>query len=95
MPTYVYKNLETGELYEFKQSMKDEAYTHHPETGAPVKRLISPPAIAFKGSGFYANDSRQSTSKSASATQAKSEKTANTEQSTSPAISAQSSGDSG
>lgn len=59
MPTYVYKNLETGELYELKQSMKDEPYTQHPETGAPVKRLISPPAIAFKGSGFYVNDSRK------------------------------------
>ncbi|ADY26915.1 regulatory protein, FmdB family [Deinococcus proteolyticus MRP] len=58
MPTYIYKNLETGELYEFKQSMKDEAYTQHPETGAPVKRVISPPAITFKGSGFYVNDSR-------------------------------------
>ncbi|WP_261664889.1 FmdB family zinc ribbon protein [Deinococcus sp. Marseille-Q6407] len=60
MPTYVYKNLETGELYEFKQSMKDEAYTRHPETGAPVKRLITPPGIAFHGSGFYVNDSRSS-----------------------------------
>lgn len=60
MPTYVYKNLETGELYEFKQSMKDEAYQQHPETGAPIKRLISPPAIAFKGSGFYVTDSRGS-----------------------------------
>ncbi len=39
--------------------MKDEPYTQHPETGAPVKRLISPPAIAFKGSGFYVNDSRK------------------------------------
>ena len=58
MPTYVYKNLETGELYEFKQSMKDEAYTQHPETGAAIKRLISPPAIAFRGSGFYVTDSR-------------------------------------
>ncbi|MDO4262745.1 MAG: FmdB family transcriptional regulator [Deinococcus sp.] len=60
MPTYTYKNLETGELYEFKQSMKDEAYTQHPETGAPVKRLISAPAITFRGSGFYVTDSRSS-----------------------------------
>lgn len=58
MPTYVYKNLETGELYELKQSMKDAPYRQHPETGAPVKRLISPPAIAFRGSGFYVTDSR-------------------------------------
>lgn len=60
MPTYVYKNLETGEIYEFKQSMRDDAYTHHPETGAPVKRVLSRPGIAFRGSGFYVNDSRPS-----------------------------------
>ncbi len=62
MPTYEYKNIETGEIYEFKQSMRDDALTHHPETGAPIKRIVSVPGIAFKGSGFYANDSRASTS---------------------------------
>ncbi|WP_407570492.1 FmdB family zinc ribbon protein [Deinococcus altitudinis] len=62
MPTYEYKNIETGEIYEFKQSMRDDALTHHPETGAAIKRIVSMPAIAFKGSGFYANDSRASTS---------------------------------
>ncbi|WP_407538824.1 FmdB family zinc ribbon protein [Deinococcus radiomollis] len=60
MPTYEYKNIETGEIYEFKQSMRDDALTHHPETGAAIKRIVSMPAIAFKGSGFYANDSRAS-----------------------------------
>ncbi len=62
MPTYEYKNIETGEIYEFKQSMRDDALTHHPETGAAIKRIVSVPGIAFKGSGFYANDSRSSTS---------------------------------
>lgn len=75
MPTYVYKDLETGELYEFKQSMSEEAYRHHPETGAAIKRLISPPAIAFKGSGFYVNDSR-SAGKSTGSTAKKSESAA-------------------
>ncbi|MFC6591889.1 FmdB family transcriptional regulator [Deinococcus lacus] len=60
MPTYLYKNLDTGELYELRQSMRDEAYTHHPETGVPVKRIISRPGIAFKGSGFYVTDTRPS-----------------------------------
>lgn len=62
MPTYVYKDLETGEIYEFKQSMKDDVLTHHPETGAAMKRVPVAPAIAFKGSGFYATDSRQAAS---------------------------------
>ncbi len=58
MPTYLYKNLDTGEIYEIKQSMKDEALTQHPETGAQIKRVLSAPGIVFKGSGFYATDSR-------------------------------------
>ncbi len=88
MPTYVYRNLKTGQTFELKQSMRDEALTQHPETGEPIKRLVSAPAIAFKGSGFYANDSRSSgagghakagadttaTSESASSDKASSEK---------------------
>lgn len=58
MPTYVYKNIETGETYEIKQSMRDEALTVHPDTGAPIKRVLSQPGIAFRGSGFYVTDSR-------------------------------------
>lgn len=58
MPVYVYKNLETGELFEVTQSMRDPAYSVHPETGEPVKRIIQPVGISFKGSGFYVNDSR-------------------------------------
>ena len=58
MPTYVYKNIETGELYEIKQSMRDEPLTRHPETGAAIKRVLVTPGIAFRGSGFYVTDSR-------------------------------------
>ena len=47
--------------------MTEPALTEHPETKEPVKRLIQPVGIAFKGSGFYVNDSRgnKSTSKAA------------------------------
>jgi len=58
MPTYVYKNIETGELYEIKQSMRDDPLTAHPDTGAAIKRILSQPGIAFRGSGFYVTDSR-------------------------------------
>ena len=80
MPTYEYKNIETGEIYEFKQSMRDDALTRHPESGAPIKRIVSLPGIAFKGSGFYANDSRASSSTSRSSSESTSaEKSAGTE----------------
>ncbi|WP_216324040.1 FmdB family zinc ribbon protein [Deinococcus aestuarii] len=58
MPTYVYKNIETGETFEIKQSIRDEALSTHPETGAPVRRVPSQPGLVFRGSGFYVTDSR-------------------------------------
>ncbi|THF84896.1 FmdB family transcriptional regulator [Deinococcus sp. KSM4-11] len=66
MPTYLYKNIETGEIYELVQSMRDDAYRTHPVSGVPVKRILARPGIAFKGSGFYANDSRKGSSESGS-----------------------------
>ncbi|MFA5552731.1 MAG: FmdB family zinc ribbon protein [Trueperaceae bacterium] len=63
MPTYVYRNLVTGETFELQQRITEDALTEHPETGDPVKRLIQPVGIAFKGSGFYVNDSRSSGSR--------------------------------
>lgn len=58
MPVYVYKNLNTGERFEVEQRITEPAWTEHPETGDPVKRLIQPVGIAFKGSGFYVTDQR-------------------------------------
>jgi len=60
MPTYVYKNLATGDTFEIRQPITEPALTEHPETGDPVKRVVQPVGIAFKGSGFYVNDSRGS-----------------------------------
>ncbi|MEF2280327.1 FmdB family transcriptional regulator [Deinococcus sp. YIM 134068] len=62
MPTYVYKNTDTGETFEIKQSIRDEALTTHPETGAPIRRVPAVPGIAFRGSGFYVTDSRPKSS---------------------------------
>jgi putative FmdB family regulatory protein len=64
MPVYVYQGLESGQTFSLEQRISEAALTHHPETGEPVKRLIGKPAIAFKGSGFYANDSKGGSSQS-------------------------------
>lgn len=61
MPIYVYKNLNTGERFEIEQRITEPALNEHPKTGDPVKRLVQPVGIAFKGSGFYATDSRAAT----------------------------------
>ena len=58
MPVYVYRNLRTGEKFEVEQRITEPALTEHPESGDPVKRLIQPVGITFKGSGFYVTDSR-------------------------------------
>lgn len=58
MPVYVYRNLSTGRTFEVEQRITDPALTSDPTTGEPVKRLIQPVGIAFKGSGFYVTDSR-------------------------------------
>ena len=64
MPIYVYKGLESGEYFEVEQSIHDDPLTHHPETGEPVKRVIQPVGVIFKGSGWYVKDSQSSNSTS-------------------------------
>jgi putative FmdB family regulatory protein len=64
MPVYMYQGLESGATFSLEQRISEAALTHHPETGEAVKRLIGKPAIAFKGTGFYANDSKSTSSKS-------------------------------
>jgi predicted nucleic acid-binding Zn ribbon protein len=58
MPTYVYKNLKTGAIFEVEQRIVEDAWKTHPETGDPVERVIQAAGIVFKGSGFYKTDSR-------------------------------------
>ncbi len=46
MPTYVYETIpqsanETPQRFELKQSMSEKPLTQHPESGAPVRRIIS------------------------------------------------------
>ena len=58
MPVYVYRNQVTGETFELEQRITEDALTTDPKTGDPVRRVIQPVGISFKGSGFYVNDSR-------------------------------------
>ncbi len=65
MPTYVYRGLESGEVFEVEQRMTEAPLTHNPTTGEPVSRVIQATGIVFKGSGFYKTDSRGSSGNSA------------------------------
>jgi putative FmdB family regulatory protein len=56
MPTYEYACKNCGHRFEVVRSMRDEPLTVCPECGGELRKVFAPPAIAFKGSGFYATD---------------------------------------
>jgi putative FmdB family regulatory protein len=57
MPLYEYEcEAESGRRFEIIQKFSDEPLTVCPTCGGPVRRLISSPAIQFKGSGWYITD---------------------------------------
>jgi len=57
MPLYEYKCDSCGETFEVIQKFSDEPLKVHDKCGGgPVERLISPPALQFKGSGWYVTD---------------------------------------
>ena len=56
MPTYEYTCRDCGHTFEIVQSMWDDALTMCPECGGSLRKVFAPPAISFKGSGFYATD---------------------------------------
>jgi putative FmdB family regulatory protein len=55
MPIYEYK-CENGHVFEAIQRMTDEPLRKCEECGAPASRVLSAPAIHFKGSGFHNTD---------------------------------------
>ena len=55
MPIYEYR-CENGHVFEALQKMTDEPLTECEECGAPASRVLTPPAIHFKGSGFHNTD---------------------------------------
>jgi putative FmdB family regulatory protein len=56
MPLYEYHCQRCGLNFEVLQKFSDDPLTVHDECGGPVERLISPPALQFKGSGWYVTD---------------------------------------
>ncbi len=55
MPIYEYK-CENGHVFEAIQKMTEEPLRECQECGAPASRVLSAPAIHFKGSGFHNTD---------------------------------------
>jgi len=55
MPIYEYK-CENGHVFDVIQKMTDEPLHECQECGAAASRVLSAPAIHFKGSGFHNTD---------------------------------------
>ncbi|MFF2810936.1 FmdB family zinc ribbon protein [Streptomyces sp. NPDC058000] len=67
MPTYQYQCTACGEGLEAVQKFTDDALTECPSCNGRLKKVFSAVGIVFKGSGFYRNDSRGSSSSSSPA----------------------------
>jgi putative FmdB family regulatory protein len=55
MPIYEYRRPD-GTTFEVQQSFSDDPLTVDPDSGVPVERVLHPPAVHFKGKGFYNTD---------------------------------------
>ncbi len=60
MPRYDYHCPDCDNTFELTQSFDSEPVADCPVCGSKSRRLISHPAIHFKGSGFYTTDNRPS-----------------------------------
>ena len=55
MPIYEYK-CENGHVFDVMQKLSEDPLTTCVECGAPVRKVLHPVGISFKGSGFYSTD---------------------------------------
>ena len=65
MPTYEYLCTDCGNRVEVVQRIGDEPPTVCEVCGGPLRKVFHPAGIVFKGSGFYATDSRSRSKSSA------------------------------
>ena len=55
MPIYEYK-CENGHVFDVMQKLAEDPLSSCVECGAPVRKVLHPVGISFKGSGFYSTD---------------------------------------
>lgn len=64
MPTYQYRCTACGDELEVVQKFTDAALTTCPACQGALRKVYNAVGVVFKGSGFYATDSRGSNSSS-------------------------------
>ena len=76
MPLYEYQCDTCAHRFEVIQKFSDAPIEVCPKCGGPVKKLLSSPAIQFKGTGWYITDyARKSDSATTKSGEAKSDST--------------------
>jgi putative FmdB family regulatory protein len=63
MPTYEYECTSCGQHIEVFQRITEEPLTTCGVCGGTLRKVFHPVGIVFKGSGFYATDSRSAAAK--------------------------------
>ena len=56
MPLYEYRCQRCDEVFEVIQRFSDTPLAVHEKCGGDVERLVSAPALQFKGTGWYVTD---------------------------------------
>jgi putative FmdB family regulatory protein len=70
MPLYEYQCEPCGHRFEKIRKFSDPPFNTCPVCGGPVQKLVSSPAIQFKGTGWYITDYAKKSSKDASSSTA-------------------------
>jgi putative FmdB family regulatory protein len=78
MPLYEYQCRQCGQVFEVMQKFSDVPLAVHEGCGGEVERLISTPALQFKGSGWYITDYARSGSQESKGKDAKTESSSST-----------------
>jgi putative FmdB family regulatory protein len=56
VPIYEYQCDDCGHSFDVMQKMSDDPLTECEQCGGPLRKVLHPVAIHFKGSGFYTTD---------------------------------------
>jgi putative FmdB family regulatory protein len=79
MPKYDYRCNDCGHVYEKREGFDAPSVQACPQCAGTARRVLTPPAIVFKGSGWYVTDHRKGgdseSSPSSSSSSGKSETT--------------------
>ena len=59
MPVYEYECVSCGSRFDKRQGFEEKPEAFCPKCQCPVKRVIRPAPMIFKGSGFYVTDCRK------------------------------------